>query len=206
MSSPNQKTLKEVLQNFNPNLPLSAPVVPNNLINTTKDLKNLCHGYLSTEQNIDLFFKILHHTGTDRQSILRKRFWSYYLNAGFISQSWMILAEGARNVAVSDFKLKHYQFASFKSPHKLEPLHAVLLIRLDQLVIAEWSHIGNCRFWFQGNLCAPQLHKKEYEYSSLLEHCDYIQQHYFSSKGFWQRDAAAWMSAKAHIPMPTLFI
>jgi hypothetical protein len=44
---------------------------------------------------------------------------------------------------------------------------SVLLMRLGDLVIAEWSHSGAMRFWKSGSKDAPEFHLKEYNASDL---------------------------------------
>jgi hypothetical protein len=40
--------------------------------------------------------------------------------------------------------------------------HAVLLLRLGDLVIADWSHNGRCGIWIERNRKAPSLLKGRY--------------------------------------------
>ena len=200
MSLTNQRFyLKESLEKPH-SLHLEVPVPPLHLFNAVKDLKSICAGYLGTERTIASFFKLLHLCGIDKHSIYRERFWKGYLKSGYINQAWLILAPMAEKFAANELGIKAYQYGKLHKCRRIDEKHVVLLMRLDHLLIAEWSHVGKCRFWFNNNLNVPSLFKKNYRREQLIDFADYIQQHYFSSKGLWQKDAAAWMSAKAHIP------
>ena len=191
--------LKESLGSHRP-LQLEPPTHPSQLFNAVKDLRSICAGYLGTDRTIACFFKLLNLCGLDKHSVYRERFWRAYLRSGYINQAWMVLAPNAETIAVHDLGIKPYQFGQLHKCRRIDEKHVVLMMRLDNLLIAEWSHIGKCRFWFQNNLKAPSLFRRSYKREQLIDYADYIQQHYFSAKGLWQKDAAAWMSAKAHIP------
>jgi hypothetical protein len=44
----------------------------------------------------------------------------------------------------------------------IEDGHAVLLMRLGDLTIADWSHNGQCVIWKKGNRTAPSLNLTSY--------------------------------------------
>lgn len=200
MSIADQKFfLRETLEKHH-SLHLEVPAPPLHLYNTVKDLKSICAGYLGTARTIASFFKLLQLCGIDKHSVYRERFWRAYLKSGYINQAWLILAPAAEAMALNELGIKSYQFGKLHKCRRIDEKHVVLLMRLDNLLIAEWSHIGKCRFWFHNNLKVPSLFRSSYRREQLIDYADYIQQHYFSAKGLWQKDAAAWMSAKAHIP------
>ena len=190
---------KELLQS-DPGLNLSPVTLPNQMVKAFHEIRSLCSGFLGNTQTIQYFFKMLGHSGIDKHSVYRERFWRKYLDAGFISQSWLILAPGAEKTATKELNLKPWQYGRLHKTRRVDTHHMVLLMRLDHLLIAEWSHIGKCRIWYQSNLNAPSLFRKLYSKNQLADYSDHIQQHYFASKGLWQKDLAAWMSAKAFIP------
>ena len=191
--------LRSYLEQLAP-LSLSLPDPPARLIQGALDIKNICSGHLATSRAIECFFRLLHLAELDQHSLHREQFWKSYLEAGFIAQSWLILAPVAANLALQQLGLKEQQFGRLEKSRRIDEKHAVLLMRLDRLLIAEWSHVGKCRFWYQNSLHAPQLFKPSYSREELTDFADYIQQHYFSGKGLWQKDAAAWISSKAQIP------
>lgn len=172
---------------------LAAPTPLTHLSEAIKHLPVLCSGRLTTEQSLETFFKLLYLSDIDRQASYRLKFWQTYLHAGLIHQAWIILAQEAEKIATSQLNLKKHQFARLAKNRRVDDVHAVLLMRVGELVIAEWSHAGKCRFWHQQNPHVPIFFKRLYKRDELIDYADYIQQHYFSAKGLWQKDAALWM-------------
>ena len=194
-----QGHLKNWLQNQEP--PLYPSICsPNQLIQTAKDIKSVCSGQLGTSRSIDVFFKIIQQSQLDRHGVYRETFWKKYLEAGYINQSWLILAPKAAQLAIDSLGVKKHQFATIQKNRKIDEKHAVLLMRLNHIVIAEWSHTGKCRFWAQGTLKAPKLFQKSYVREQLIDYADHVQQHYFSAKGLWQKDAHTWLQDNAQVP------
>lgn len=117
--------------------------------------------WLSIEY-LDLFIKIIEKTAVDHQFAPRKKFWLRYFEKGVISDLTLILATDANAVARrtqgQSVESEYMKWSSLKS----QPNHSVLLMRLGDLVIAEWSHDGALRFWKAGSKSAPQFHKREY--------------------------------------------
>ena len=173
---------------------------PKRLMNALDEVRFVCSGFMELSKTITYFFKIIRESGIDQHSMYRETFWKKYLDAGFISQGWLILAPKAEEFATKKLGVRRWQFGSLHKTRRIDPFHAVLLMRLDHLVIAEWGHSGKCRIWLQSNLRAPALFQPCYGRSELTDYPDLIQQHYFSAKGLWQKDLAAWMRAKAFIP------
>jgi len=180
---------------------LSPLPQPAHLVRAYSEVRSICAGHLGTSQTIRFFFQILNRTGIDKHALFREKFWRRYLEAGFITQSWLILAPGAEETARKELSINPWQYGKIHKTRRVDAKHAVLLMRLDHLVIAEWSHVGKCRAWFHGNLNAPRLFRSVYSRGELTDYSDYIQQHYFSAKGLWQKDLSSWMSARAQIPV-----
>lgn len=122
--------------------------------------------WLSIEY-LDLFIKIIEKTAVDHQFAPRKKFWLRYFEKGIISDLTLILASDANSVARrtqgQSVESEYMKWASLKS----QPDHSVLLMRLGDLVIAEWSHDGALRFWKAGSKSAPLFHKNEYSAREL---------------------------------------
>ena len=170
------------------------------MINLVKDIKNIASGFLGTTRTIQTFFKILSLSEIGRDDCYRENFWKQYLDAGYIKQSWFILAPRMEAIACKELNIKPYQFGSLIPDQQPDIEHGVLLMRLDHLIVAEWSHANSSRFWYQHSVHSPRLFKANYRKDELIDNPDYLQQHYFAAKGLWQKEAAAWMSAKVHVP------
>jgi hypothetical protein len=118
--------------------------------------------WLSIEY-LDLFMRIIERTAVDKQFRPRKSFWLQYFEADKISDVTLILASDADRVArrtrTQTTNAEYMQWAKLTSAL---PNQSVLLMRLGDLIIAEWSHSGAIRFWKATNESAPQFHSPEY--------------------------------------------
>lgn len=97
----------------------------------------------------------------------RRKFWSAYLPhitdawVAFGSQGEHLARETARRTEDNNFKrfgLLHGAVAG---------THAVLIMTIGDLTIAEWSHSGKCRMWLRGHPNAPKLYASHYRAEDL---------------------------------------
>ena len=118
--------------------------------------------WLSIEY-LDLFMRIIERTAVDAQFRPRKSFWLQYFEADKIADVTLILASDADRVArrtrTETANAEYMQWARLNSAL---PNQSVLLMRLGDLIIAEWSHSGAMRFWKASNENAPEFHLSEY--------------------------------------------
>ena len=192
--NPSQKSILSPDEAVNPDRPSFAfPEPPLQMEKAVSRIALLSSGRLSTEKSIETFFRLLPIINADQHSQFRLEFWQPYLKNQLIHQAWIILAPKAEEISRAQLGVRPYQFGRLGKHRRVDENHAVLLMRVDQLVIAEWSHTGKCRFWRQQNPHAPSFFQSRYQRADLIDFADHVQQHYFSTKGYWQKDAAAWM-------------
>ncbi len=118
--------------------------------------------WLSIEY-LDLFIKIIEATAEDRQFRPRKKFWLKYFEKGVISDLTLILATDADNIArTMRGKKGNAEYMQWANLNLALPNQSVLLMRLGDLIIAEWSHSGAMRFWKAEDKAAPVFHLSEY--------------------------------------------
>ncbi len=137
---------------------------------SSEDRRAACLGtikrWLSIEY-LDLFIKIIEATAVDRQFNPRKRFWLRYFERGVVSDLTLVLASDANAVARrTRGQSAESEYMKWASLNAL-PDQSVLLMRLGDLVIAEWSHNGAMRFWKADSRSAPQFHLKDYSGADL---------------------------------------
>jgi len=118
------------------------------------------------KSTLEDFFRLLEHVAggnpdADRMWKEREKFWMAYVKRNVINEAWVILGYRARQVAMSSFSDFNGQYGDLKSGN-VTPLHSVLLMRIDSLIIAEWSHNGKCHMWMEGDSNKPILYKNEY--------------------------------------------
>ncbi len=123
--------------------------------------------WLSIEY-LDLFVRIIETTAEDRQFRPRKRFWLQYFEKGVISDLTLILASDASAIARRMRRqTENAEYMKWATLKRALPNQSVLLMRLGDLVIAEWSHSGAMQFWKVDNTTAPEFHLPEYFSSAL---------------------------------------
>jgi hypothetical protein len=100
-----------------------------------------------------------------RQWKYRRRFWTAYFDHGWVSDAQVLF--GPRGEA-----LAHQLFGKSTPVAELtrggsncrpvQPTHAVLIIRLGTITIADWSHNGQWMIWKEDNRYAPRVDRMKY--------------------------------------------
>jgi EH_Signature domain len=123
--------------------------------------------WLSIEY-LDLFITIIESTAVDRQFRPRKAFWLKYFEKDVISDVTLILAADANNAARRiRSQMDNTEYMQWGNLIGALTDQSVLLMRLGDLVIAEWSHSGAMRFWKADDKSAPKFHSKDYVGAAL---------------------------------------
>ena len=154
--------------------------------------------WLSIEY-LDLFIKIIESTAVDRQFKPRKAFWLKYFEKNAISDVTLILASDANKTARKMQRdLDNGEYMQWATLNGTSANQSVLLMRLGDLTIAEWSHSGAMRFWKNDTKSTPPFHSKEYLGSELRSESikirvgsGYRDSIIHSSNGEWMRWASA---------------
>ncbi len=140
------------------------------------------------EETLDHFFTILSHVAAtdptaDKHWKYRKRFWQAYLRNGVISEAWVALGPEARAEAPAILGEKSSNYASLLGANKK---HSSLIIKIDDVVITEWSHSGSYRLWRDSNN-PPDLYRTVYKKWDLMRKPDITGTHHSSRRGGWQK-------------------
>lgn len=128
----------------------------------------------------------------DRMWKYRQAFWEAYLDRGVIFDAWVILGKEIRQrgkYLLEAFSANSY--AALTPGYSVKPTHAVLLLRIGGLVIAEWSHSGAYRVWLADNPESPPFYLPRYSRPELVHAPDFEGPHSSPSTGAWQRRLAA---------------
>jgi hypothetical protein len=125
--------------------------------------------WLSIEY-LDLFIRIIESTAVDRQFQPRKAFWLKYFERDKITDVTLILASDADRAArAARSRETRTEYMKWSKLNAALPNQSVLLMRLGDLIIAEWSHSGALRFWMATNEAAPEFHLPEYHGNQLRQ-------------------------------------
>lgn len=165
------------------------------LARVSDEILRLSRGLLGTERTLELFFSIIEGLDSDRKRKDRLTFWQDYQQRGMILDAWLALTPRCAELAFEANQLKTHQYGILQRNKRIDERHAVLLLRVGSLTVAEWSHAGKCRFWRCGSKNAPTLYAQTYSHEDLSAIADHAQQHYFSAEGRWQRDATRWIES-----------
>ena len=127
----------------------------------------------------------------DRMWRYREAFWTAYLNKGVIGDAWVTLAEQSRLYARWLLGNEYSNsYGELKSGYNVKPNHAVLILRIGDLVITEWSHSGSYRLWHTDDPNCPKLYKQRYRREDLVTHPLLARAHHGASNGTWQAQLA----------------
>ena len=113
---------------------------------------------------LDLFFDIIGATAEDHMFRERRLFWKKYFEAGAVNDFTLVLGpdadEEARRIQLSSEETRHMKWSSLSGAMRNQ---SVLIMRLDDLVIAEWSHSGKIRFWKRSDRYYPRFELDAYQ-------------------------------------------
>lgn len=146
-------------------------------------------------ESLDQFFAIIDELALEHQWKYRKAFWKAYHNNGSLDEAWVALGPDAKYYAKNIF-------GSNLSAGELEAVsqgnQSVLIVKIRDLVLAEWSHNGKCRAWKVEDKLCPSVYKMKYSGNELKAPSMKIVQthqldgisHQGSENYFWQRKLA----------------
>jgi hypothetical protein len=162
-----------------------------------------------TGDTLRLFMKILEDTADD---IWRHRqaFWMAYYNQQHIEEAWVVLGEEAasraRRLRISDSSLVYGRLYG-SAPDK-----SVLIMRMGDLILVEWSHDGALRAYRQSAPDIPELYQTNYQASELraVKSLDFHDganmnpelRHSGSDSGSWQRKARDFFRKNVGVYLP----
>jgi hypothetical protein len=117
---------------------------------------------------LDLFFDIISATAEDHMFRERRQFWKKYIEAGVVDDFTLVLGPDAdieaRRIQRSSAETRHMSWSSLGGALRSQ---SVLIMRLDDLVIAEWSHSGKIRFWKRSDSYCPRFDVSSYQGETL---------------------------------------
>lgn len=148
------------------------------------------------EATLEDFFRLLEQAAkTDdvarKHWKYRKAFWEAYLRAGHIGDAWVVLGPMARHVAGAKLGAIHTPAYGKISGPGVQNNHSVLIFRVGDLTITEWSHSGKYRVWFEGNKHSPRLYlRRPYTREQVTRKADVEGAHHGSENGTWQENVA----------------
>lgn len=143
------------------------------------------------------FFHVLDKTapGTEqgRRWTYRKSFWRAFNRKRYITDAWIALGPGAKTLVRRSQANEVLKYGTLEGG---SPEDCLLLLRIGNLTIVEWSHTGMCRFWLAANKTRPEFYKYRYYKSAISSsHPDKSTRHAGAQTGHWQADFAAFIAS-----------
>jgi chemotaxis protein MotB len=152
-----------------------------------------------TEQSLRQFFEVVDHVARPEHWNYRHAFWNALYEKNYIYDAWVVFDRYGAAEARRMFQGK-ISFATFNET--VQQGHAVLLLRIGSLIIAEWSHTGSCRIWDTSKgESGPQLYKNRYRKVELQAQVnpEGVFGHYNPTGYFWQRKIAEYLRSRCNI-------
>lgn len=113
--------------------------------------------------SIELFLQVIDQTAPASQWDRRRRLWQRFFEAELVTEAWVILAATPHRKALK-IKRDKEKGESLAWGQLRGALHdqSVLLMRIGDIVVAEWSHSGKFRLWRKVNQSAPIFYQQQY--------------------------------------------
>lgn len=138
------------------------------------------------------FFHVLDRTapGTEggRRWTYRRAFWGAYNKKRLISDAWIALGPSAKDLVRRGGGSDVLKYGALEGAAASDCL---LLLRVGNLTIAEWSHMGSCRIWHAASKTKPEMYRYRYTKSSIVYSSpDETVRHAGAERGVWQKEIA----------------
>ncbi len=137
------------------------------------------------------YLEVVDGTAYAYQWRYRKAFWTAYFDKGYMSEAWVVFGpQGARRARQLFDDTTLYGRLDRKGT---ADNHALLIMKIGGLTVADWSHNGKCHIWLPNSEHAPQLYKGLENLDRYKKHeVDYGSDnggtiHAASANGTWQQ-------------------
>lgn len=159
---------------------------PQRWIGVSDSAKEVMRSWM-VESTMQDFFSLLSAVAktdrtADRHWHYRKAFWEAYLKRGVVLDAWVVFGSKAKELA-NNFLNPEMKHATLTGSQNI---HSALLIKIDSLVILEWSHSGAIRVWHDYD-SHPSMYKKSYHREDIVASPSFIPINHMASEiGGWQ--------------------
>ncbi len=158
---------------------------------------------------LETFIEILDQCVLDKHWQYRRAFWWAYYERECIDEAWLVLGSAAQNFLQNNPELHEMVQGTYANliGTNIRSNHCVLLFKIKELIVAEWSHQGRCHIWFADSEDAPQFYASEYSRDAVTQNSEKIKleynytgiSHHNSETGGWQADIAAFIAEHTDI-------
>jgi hypothetical protein len=149
--------------------------------------------------SLERFFALIARSAMEQHWTYRRAFWTAYHERNLISEAWVVLGDDALDDAQR--RWAEDELACGRLLGNSDRSHCVLLLRIGDLVIAEWSHNGTCRLWHDDSASCPRMYKRAYWRTELQDQPDERQTHHGNLTYGWQQKLAEKIRRRTGIRM-----
>lgn len=151
------------------------------------------------------FLDVVDGFALDHQWKYRRAFWMAYEKRNVISDAWVVFAprgsQEAKRIARRNDDNSWLNFGHLLG--YTDSAHAVLIMRIGNLTIADFSHNGKWRIWKKDNQMAPAPYEKSYDRGVFLAgRANHEGSHHNSPDFTWQSAVARTIFNETGISMP----
>jgi hypothetical protein len=120
-----------------------------------------------TEQSLRQFCDVVDRVAKPEHWTYRRAFWEALHRKGYIDDAWVVFESSGAFAARRQFG-KDISFGQFAGGTGIQSGHAVLLLEVGTLTVAEWSHDSPCSIWDEGqDEQGPRLYRHAYHSDEL---------------------------------------
>lgn len=118
-----------------------------------------------TQNSFRMFFDLVSRHLTERTDMWedRRAYWERYLKQNHVDEAWVVLGQdlavAAERLYISTKDPSFRMFGLLDHRGRRSPQHAALIMRIDILVVVEWSHNGKWNMWMASDGEAPKLYR-----------------------------------------------
>lgn len=153
-----------------------------------------------TRLALQQFLDIVDETAYAAHWDYRRAFWMSFYEKDAIQEAWVAFGPVGAYKAKQSFG-KNASFGRLTASSKpVEPGHAVLLMRIGDYTVVDWSHNGRCIIWPTSDKAAPSLYQQIYLSGvlapSFAPDGGLEQAHHGAVSYNWQRRVASFVAEK----------
>ena len=116
--------------------------------------------------SLELLLKVVSESNDTRQWEERSNFWGHYFDQGLVTEAWVALGPSAAQVArrlVRQGVIASVSDYGILKAGGVQSDHSVLMFRIGDFVISEWTHAGKVRIYDVSSPYCPTLYQTRYD-------------------------------------------
>lgn len=161
--------------------------------NVDQDLVEILCRWLTSE-SFEMLMEVLKSSNQSLQWKTREAFWRKFIKRDFVREAWIAFGPDAYRQAqklIKSGQLRSLGAFGILENSQIQGHHSVLIMRIGDLTISEWTHDGKVRFYRSRNHARPDFYKLRYDPEVLRR--DTKADHFKVHLGAWQDDVAGYI-------------